>query len=153
LTAYSPDPLKPRRVPGRPFPEGVSGNPAGAPRGSRNRATLALDALAEGEASDVLRAMVERAKGGDTAAATLILSRAWPQRKGRPTPLDLPPVKSAADLTAAMGALVAAMADGTLTPEEAQAAAAVMQTHRAALETLELEARVAALEAAKEGGR
>ncbi len=153
MTADSPDPLKPRRVPGRPFPKGVSGNPAGAPRGSRNRATLALDALAEGEASDVLRAMVERAKGGDTAAATLILSRAWPQRKGRPTPLDLPPVKSAADLTAAMGALVAAMADGTLTPEEAQAAAAVMQTHRAALETLELEARVAALEAAKEGGR
>ena len=153
LTAYSPDPLKPRRVPGRPFPKGVSGNPAGAPRGSRNRATLALDALAEGEASDVLRAMVERAKGGDTAAATLILSRAWPQRKGRPTVLDLPAVKTASDLTAATGALVAAMADGTLTPEEAQAAAAVLQTHRAALETLELEARVAALEAAKEGGR
>ena len=132
---------------GRPWPKGTSGNPKGPGTGSRNRATLALDVLAEGEASEVLRAMVERAKGGDTAAAGLILSRAWPQRKGRPTVLDLPPVRTAADLTAATGALVAAMADGTLTPEEAQAAAAVMQTHRQALKTAEIEARVAALEA------
>ena len=108
---------------GRPFKPGQSGNPRGTRAGSRNRATLALDALGEGEASDVLHAMVERAKAGDTAAATLILSRAWPQRKGRPTVLDLPPVRTAADLTAATGALLAAMADGTLTPEEAQATA------------------------------
>ena len=138
---------------GRPFKPGQSGNPRGTRAGSRNRATLALDALAEGEASDVLRAMVERAKAGDTAAATLILSRAWPQRKGRPTVLDLPPVRTAADLTAATGALLAAMADGTLTPEEAQATASVMQIHRQAIETAELEARVVALEAAKEPTR
>ena len=128
----------------------MSGNPDGRPSGSRHRAALALDALAAGEANDILAAMVERAKGGDVPAATLILNRAWPQRKGRPTPVALPPVKTPADLVAATGALIAAMADGTLTAEEAQAAAAVMQVHRAALETLELETRVAALEAAKE---
>ncbi len=139
-----------RRQRGRPWPKGTSGNPKGPGTGSRNRATLALDALAQGEASEVLRATVERAKAGDTTAAALVLSRVWPQRKGRPTPLDLPPVRSAADLTAATGALIAAMADGTLSPEEAQAAATVMQTHRQALETAELEARVAALEAARE---
>ena len=143
----------PRRQRGRPWPKRTSGNPKGTGTGSRNRATLALDALAEGEASEVLRATVERAKASDTTAAALVLSRVWPQRKGRPTPLDLPPVRSAADLTAATGALIAAMADGTLSPEEAQAASAVLQTHRAALETAELEARVAALEAAREPGR
>ena len=138
---------------GRPSKPGQSGNPRGTRAGSRNRATLALDALAEGEASDVLRAMVERAKAGDTSAGALILGRVWPQRKGRPTPLDLPAVKSAADLTTATAALIAAMAQGQLSAEEAAAAAAVMQVHRAALETLDLEQRVAALEGAKEPGR
>lgn len=142
-----------KRVPGRPFPKGVSGNPKGAPTGSRNRATLALDALAEGEASDVLKAMVERAKGGDVSAATLILSRAWPARKGRPTPMALPEVKTPGDLVAATGALVGAMASGDLTAEEAQAAASVLAVHRQALETVEIEARVRALEAAKEAAR
>jgi hypothetical protein len=131
----------------------VSGNPKGAPTGSRNRATLALDALAEGQASAILDAMVERAKAGDVPAATLILSRAWPQRKGRPTPVALPQMKTPADLTAATGALVAAMATGDLTAEEAQAAAAVLAVHRAALETADIETRVRALEAAKESGK
>ena len=139
--------MKPR---GRPFQPGQSGNPAGARTGSRPKVVLALDALGEGRVTEIVEAMAECAVQGDVQAAALILSRIWPQRKGRPTPMALPPVRSAADLTAATGALIAAMADGTLTAEEAQAAAAVMQVHRAALETLELDARVAALEAAKE---
>jgi hypothetical protein len=63
--------------------------------------------------------------------------------------------RTAADLTAATAALIAAMASCDLTVEEAQAAAAVMmmmQFHRAALENLELETRIAALEAAKGSG-
>lgn len=145
---------KPKRSPGpgKPFPKGVSGNPKGRPSGSRHGASLALDALAAGEANDILDAMVERAKGGDVSAATLILSRAWPQRKGRPTPLNLPPVKTAADLTAATSAVIEAMANGTLTPEEAQQVSAVLTVHRTALETLDLEARIAALETAKGAG-
>jgi hypothetical protein len=141
---------KKRRGPGRPFVKGRSGNPTGARTGSRPRALLALDALAAGQASAILDAMVAKATEGDVSAATLILSRAWPQRKGRPTPLELPPVKTPADLTAATGALIAAMADGTLTAEEAQAASAVLAVHRQAVETLELEARIARLEEAKE---
>jgi len=140
---------KKRRGAGRPFQPGQSGNPRGMASGSRPRALLALDALGEGRAEEIIHAMAERAAQGDVSAATLILSRIWPPRRGRPTPLELPPVKTPADLTAATGALIAAMADGTLTAEEAQAAAAVMQVHRAALEAVELEARIAALEAAK----
>ena len=133
--------------------KGQSGNPQGKRSGSRHRATLALDALAEGEADAILDAMVARAKEGDVPAASLILGRVWPQRRGRPTPLDLPPVRTPADLTAATGALIAAVASGELSAEEAQAVSAVLTVHRTALETLELETRIAALEAAKEGGR
>ena len=140
------------RGPGRPFVKGQSGNPAGARTGSRPRVLLALDALAQGAADAILDAMVARAKEGDVPAASLILGRIWPQRKGRPTPIDLPPVRTPADLTAATSALIAAVASGELSAEEAQAVSAVLAVHRTALETLDLETRVASLEAAKAGG-
>ena len=141
-----------KKARGRPFPKGVSGNPAGPRTGARPKAALALDALAEGRSNAILEAMIAKAVEGDVPAATLILNRAWPARKGRPTPLALPAVKTPADLTAATGALIAAVASGELSAEEAQAFAAVLAVHRTALETLELEARVSALEAAKGGG-
>jgi tellurite resistance protein len=55
-------------------------------------------------------------------------------------------VTGAADLTAAMAAVTSAMASGTLTPDEAQAVAAVLEGQRRALETSDLERRIAALE-------
>ncbi len=48
--------------------------------------------------------------------------------------------------------MVAAVADGTLTPEEGQSVSAVLEVQRKAIETQELERRIAALESAKEGG-
>ena len=140
-------PVKKPRGPGRRFKPGQSGNPAGSRTGSRPKALLALDALGEGRASAIVDAMAERATQGDVQAASLLLARCWPVRKGgRPTPLDLPPQRTAADLTAATSAIVAAMADGTLTAEEAAAATTVLTAHRAALETADLEARIAKLE-------
>jgi hypothetical protein len=44
-----------QRQRGRPFPKGVSGNPAGKAPGTRNRATRILEALLEGEAETVTR--------------------------------------------------------------------------------------------------
>ena len=82
--------------------------------GSRNRATLALDALGEGRVAEIVEAMVERAVQGDVSAASLILSRAWPPRKGRPTPIELPVGAGATDLAAAAGAVVAAVGSSGL---------------------------------------
>jgi hypothetical protein len=134
-----------RRGPGGRFGPGNPGGP-GRPKGARHAALAALDAIGTAAAEDVLRAVVDSARGGDLRAAEVLLRRLWPERKGRPIEVALPPVASAADLVPALAAVVAAMGRGELTPEEAQAMCAVLEIQRKAIETAELEARVAALE-------
>ena len=80
-------------------------------------------------------------------AAEILLRRSWPERKGRPLQFKLPPMETAADLVKAAAAISAAMADGTITPDEAAVASTVVETHRRTLETHELTGRVAAIEA------
>ncbi|MBL6457835.1 hypothetical protein JMJ55_21075 [Belnapia sp. T6] len=132
---------------GRPFERGQSGNPAGKPKGTRHKALIALDAIGTEGAEDVLRKVVEDAKAGDMRAAEILLRRVWPERKGRLVELDLPPVATAADAVKAAAAIVAAVATGELTPEEAQAVAGVVEIQRRTIETAELAERIAVLEA------
>ena len=47
---------------------------------------------------------------------------------------------------AALGATIKAMADGLITPDEAATVAGILETKRKAIETAELETRLAALE-------
>ena len=121
------------------------GNP-GRPKGARHAALLALDAIGAEDAAEVMRAVVEAAKGGDMRAADILLRRLWPERKGRPVNVDLPPLDGAGGIAAALDAVAEAVAAGEVTPEEGQAVAAVLETQRRAIETAELEARIAALE-------
>ena len=71
------------------FEPGGPGGP-GRRAGSRNKATLALDKIADDAGEDILNAMVGAAKGGDMRAAELVLQRIWPARKSRPIALTLP---------------------------------------------------------------
>ncbi len=135
------------------FKPGQSGNAAGRPAGARSTRMLALDALAEGRAEDVVNALIVKAVEGDVQAAGLILARVWGPRKGRPVNVDLPAVRDASGVSAALAAVVAAMSEGRLTPDEAQSVATVLDGQRRAVETADLEARVAALETARSGGR
>jgi hypothetical protein len=140
-----------RKQRGRAWQKGTSGNPAGRPKGARHQALVALDAIVGTEGAEAaLRSVVEAAARGDMRAADILLRRVWPERRGRPLRLELPSVESAADLPAALGALVDAVAAGEATPEEAQAIASLLDAQRRAIETAELERRVAALE--REGG-
>jgi hypothetical protein len=106
-----------------------------------------LDAIAEGEAVDLLRSVLRRARRGDQAAAALVMARIWPVRKGRPVTLTLPLLSTPADLVAALGNIAAAIVRGELTPDEGQAIAAVLEQQRRAIETVQLEQRIATLEA------
>jgi hypothetical protein len=131
---------------GAPFRKGQSGNPSGKPKGARNRATVLAEKLMQDDATDIVQAVLAAAKGGDMSAARLILDRISPLRRGRPVYLELPAVKTAADVSAAMGALTTAMAAGDVTPDEAATVASVFEVRRKALETEELELRLQALE-------
>jgi hypothetical protein len=135
---------------------GQSGNPSGKPVGARNKVLIALDHLGGENAEKILAAAVKAAIGDeknppDLQAAGLILSRVWPARKGRPVVLDIPAIKTAADLPAALGAVTQAVADGTLTPDEGAALASILDAQRRGIETADLEARLIALEAHARG--
>ena len=70
------------------FKPGQSGNPAGKPKGTRNKATLAVEALLDGEAEELTRKAIELAKTGDIPALRICLDRILPPRKDRPLNLD-----------------------------------------------------------------
>src|SRR5213593_3742392 len=74
------------------WPKGVSGNPAGKPKGSRHKATMAVQALLEGEAEALTRKCINLAQGGDTTALRLCMERLAPAMKSRAVQLPLPAV-------------------------------------------------------------
>ena len=69
---------------------GESGNPNGRPPGSRNKTTLAVESLLDGEAENLTRKAIELAKDGDLTALRLCLERIAPPRKDRPVTFSLP---------------------------------------------------------------
>ncbi len=131
------------------FAKGHSGNPAGKLPGTRHRATLAAQALLDGEGEALTRKAIEMALEGDGVAMKLCLDRLLPPRKDRPVRIDLPQLKSSADVAEALAVLAQAVAEGNLTPGEANAVAALLEGHRRAIETEELEARITKLEESK----
>ena len=107
---------------------------------------MLAEKLMEDDAENIVRAVVNAAKAGDPTAMRLCIERLVPVRKGRPVTFDLPPVKTVADIAGAVGELARAMAAGELTTDEASAAASVIEMHRRAIETAEIELRLQKLE-------
>jgi citrate lyase beta subunit len=66
--------------------------------------------------------------------------------------MDLPKLETPADLVKATAAIAQAVASGDVTPDEGQAVAAIVETHRRAIETEDLERRLSAIEASQPGG-
>ncbi len=132
---------------GRLWKKGLSGNPAGKKPGTRSAAIMALEAIGTEAANKILRAMIRKADKGDVQAAALIFGRVWPVRKGEPLVLDIPAPKDAAGIVQALAAITDKVLNGELTAEEAAALTAVVEAQRKAIDTMQLEARIAALEA------
>ena len=128
------------------FKPGESGNPAGKPKGARNKVTLAIEALLDGEAEALTRKAIELAKAGDMTALRLCLDRLAPPRKDRHVAFELPSVACAADAVIVSAALVAAVADGDLTPAEAGELGKLIESYVRTLEATDFAARLENLE-------
>jgi len=136
----------PRR-PGNPAWEpGISGNPAGKPKGARNRSTLAMEALLDQDAEAIIEKAIELAKAGDMTAIRLCLDRLCPPRKDRHVTFELPLLNSAADASRAAATIIAAVSAGELTPAEAAELGKLVESYARTLEATEFEERLATLE-------
>jgi Family of unknown function (DUF5681) len=101
------------------FQPGQSGNPAGRALGSRNKKTLAVEAALFEHAQELVDDLVARAKNGEPAAMRLALERILPVGRGRPLPIELPPVRTAEDAHAAAGVIMDALKHGAISAAEA----------------------------------
>ena len=142
---------QPGRGGGRPFSKGQSGNPTGKPKGTRHHATMAAEAMLEGEAAAITRKAISMALEGDSTAMRLVTERVVPLRRGKPVRFDFPPIEHASDVSKALGDILRATSQGELTPDEAAMLAGILEAKRKAIETVDVEARLAALEKATEG--
>jgi hypothetical protein len=135
-----PSPSVQKRPRGRPFAKGNGGRKLG----SRNRATLLADALLEGEEEGLVRKGIELAKAGDPQMLKFFLDRIL--SKDRPVRIDLPPIESRRDLTAAYAAIVKAVGGGEISPSEGNAVAGLLASVAKFIDDVEIDARLRKME-------
>jgi hypothetical protein len=127
---------------GKPFEPGN----AGRPKGSRNKTTLALEVLLDGEAEALTRKAIEMALEGDTTAMRLVMDRIMPPRKDRPVTFELPKLETPADAVKAAAAIVEGVASGDLTPSEAEDLSRLVDRFVRAVEATDILERLESLE-------
>lgn len=139
---------QPNEIGRKPDGTFASGNSLGGRTpGSRNKVTIAVESLMEGQHEALTRVAIDKALDGDMTALRLCLDRIAPARKDSPVQFNLPPITTAADAVAASSALLEAVAAGDVTPDEAGRVMALLTAHKTMVEAGDLEARISALEA------
>ncbi len=135
-----------RKAPATAFKPGTSGNPRGKPAGTRSKSTQLLLTLMEGGAANIIKVVIDAAKGGDLMAAKIIIDRVIPTAKERPVNVALPDTTTPEGVSAAQSAILQAVAGGDLLPGEAATLSAIVESKRRAIETQELSDRITQLE-------
>jgi hypothetical protein len=133
---------------GSRFKPGTSGNPKGRPPGAGEVAKLRQSVARHVPA--IVRALVKRAKDGDPAAARLLLERVIPPMKAAEQPLDTP-IPADGTLAERGRRLLDAASQGDIGPGQASAMLGGLASLAKIIETDELAARIAALEARSNG--
>src|SRR5919206_2749679 len=125
--------------------KGQSGNPAGRPKGAKNKVTILAEQL-ELEGAPLLERLLARALDGDSVALRFCLARLLPPARHRPVSFELPALTGAParDAANALHALLEAVAQGAIAPAEAGPIAALIERRRAMQEAAANEAEVLA---------
>ena len=119
---------------------------SGRPKGSRNKATIAIESLLQGQAETLTQTAVTKALEGDSMALRLCMERIAPAPKDQPVSFSLPKMNNATDASEAAGSVLTAVSDGELTPIEATRVMGLIDTFRRTLELTEIKQRLQALE-------
>ena len=102
--------------------------------------------LAEGQAEQLVKKVLELARAGDVSCLRMMLDRLWPPRKGQPVNVVMPPINTSQDLFPAIASIWTAIREGRLTPDEASALSVVIDRSIQAIELHDITKRIAALE-------
>jgi hypothetical protein len=131
------------------FKPGQSGNPAGKRPGTRHKVTIAAQDLLDGESQALTRKAIDLALDGDLTVLRLCLERIIPPTRERSVKMTLPKTSTAKGINQAAEAILRAVSTGNLVPAEGVVLSNIIEKRRIALETLELEQRISALEEKK----
>jgi hypothetical protein len=145
---HLPSPMS-RKVVGRPWSKGQSGNPNGRPDGALSRKCLHVRQLLDANAEQVIAQVVTAALGGDMQACKMILDRISPVPRDRPITVALPEIRDAEAAMTALAAIVGSVADGVVSPLEGESLSRLLRGFIELDMLRVLEARVAELEKAK----
>jgi hypothetical protein len=107
---------------GRPFRKGVSGNPAGRPKGSRNRMTYMAEAILEENTPDLMNVAVEAGRRGNEKMLRILLPIILGASRERPIQIPLQLPRTADDTNDVLWAILSQAYNGTITFEEAKKA-------------------------------
>ncbi len=133
------------------FAPGSSGNPAGRPRGARDKRTEFLDELLGDDGEAMVARLVKEARAGKSWALRLAIEKLLPARRDRRVRVELPRVDTTESVSAAVAEVIRLAADGELTVDDAGAFLRLIDTQRKAIETNELAARLELIEARQRG--
>jgi hypothetical protein len=120
------------------FKKGLSGNPGGRPVGSRNKLTQLAQKLPANDAEEIITAIIEKAKAGDSTAQRLCMERIMPPMRSSVIQIDLPKLETAQDIMEGYDVLFDALGRGNLTLEELDRLSDVLENKRKAIETVVL---------------
>ena len=121
---------------------------SGRPRGSRNKATLAIESLLQGQAAALTQTALTKALEGDSVALRLCMDRIAPPPKDAAVTFSMPTISNALEAAEAAGSVLKAVSEGELTPIEATRVMGLIDSYRRTLELTEIEKRLQSLETA-----
>lgn len=123
------------------FQKGKSGNPAGKPKGAKDKRTE-LRSLFEQHKEKLIQVVIDKAKAGDTTALRICLDRLVAPIRGNPVKIE----NFSGTLEERGEAVMRAIASASISAEDGAALMSMLQAQARLVEATTLDERIAALE-------
>ena len=118
----------------------------GKTKGTRNKKTLAIESLLEGQAEALTQTAISKALEGDGLALRLCMERIAPAPKDNSVSFPLLEMKDAMDASKAASSILTAVSEVELTLIEGIRVMGLIDSYKRTLELTEIEERLQALE-------